>query len=154
MKLIKRFFLIILFLILTLAGLLALVIALIIRIPSLGILGEAHRTTGIVVKINHWTESGESYTSPQVEFNTETGQLISVDMICPPLDCYAEYEIGSQVGVIYPSRFPDMAIADTFMGRVGTLLFVLFFGLVMLMIGGIGLAITLSDWRDELRGSN
>jgi len=125
--------------------------AIITRIPSLGLFGKALRATGTVVRINHWTESGEAYTSPQVEFVTESGQKVSVDMICPPLDCYAENEIGSIVGVIYPSNLPELAIADSLMGRLGTPLFMLVIGLVFLGIGSVGLAISISDWWDGFR---
>lgn len=146
----KKLLLILVFLILTLVGLIFLVFTITTRVPWLGLLGEAHRTTGTVVKINNWTESGESYTSPQVEFITEDGQEISVDMLCPPLDCYADYEIGSKVGVIYPRNFPEMAIADTLMGRLGTLLVMLVISLVFVVVGSVGIAYVISDWREVI----
>jgi len=148
MKVIKRFILTIIFCVLTLVGLLSLAVTTATRIPSLGIFGEAHRTTGTVVRINHWTESGEAYTSPQVEFITGSGQKFSVDMICPPLDCYASCEVGSKVDVIYPSNFPELAIADTLIGRLATPLFMLGIGFVFLGIGSVGLTVSFSDWWD------
>ncbi len=151
MKVIKRFIYTILLLVLALVGLIFLGGGITLRIPSLGLLGKPYRTAGTVVKINHWTESGESYTSPQVEFITESGQTISVDMICPPLDCYAEYEVGSIVGVIYPSNFPEFAIADTLMGRLGTPLFILFAGLIFIGIGSVGFAVMVDEWREDFR---
>jgi hypothetical protein len=147
----KRFFLTIIFFVLTLASLFSLVAAIPTRIPTLGLYGKAYRATGTVVKINHWTESSEAFTSPQVEFTTESGQKISVDMICPPLDCYGEYEIGSRVGVIYPSNFPEMAIADSLMGRLGTPLFMLVISLLFIGIGFAGLAVVVSDWLDGFK---
>lgn len=133
------------FLLLTLTGLALLIATVTMRIPSFGFLGKARKTTGTVVQVSHWMESGESYSSPIVEFTTYDGRQISVDMICPPLDCYTDYEIGSKVGVIYPSNFPDMAIADTLMGRLGTPLFISVFGLVLLAIGLVGLAVAIDD---------
>jgi Protein of unknown function (DUF3592) len=151
MKLVKRFIFTILFFSLILAGLFFLAADISTRIPSLGIFGEAHKTMGTVERINHWTESGEAYTSPQVQFNTQSGQTVSVDMICPPLDCYAKYEVGSKVGVIYPSNFPELAIADTSMGRLGTPLFILVISLIFLGIGSVGFAVLIDDWREDLR---
>jgi hypothetical protein len=148
---VKRFILALVFFVLSLVGLFLLVAAITIRLPSLGILGEAHKTSGTVVRINHWTESGEAYTSPRVEFITGSGQKFSVDMICPPLDCYASYEVGSKVGVIYPSNFPELAIADTLIGRLGTPLFMLGIGFVFLGIGSVGLTVSFSDWWDGFK---
>jgi Protein of unknown function (DUF3592) len=122
-----------------LAGLILLGIF-ITRIPSLGLFGEAHRTTGVVVEINTETESGESFQVPRVQFTTENGQQITVVMICTPFDCFSNYGIGSRVPVIYPNNFPEFAIAGTLMGRLWTPLFLLLMSVVCTLYGSLYLA--------------
>jgi hypothetical protein len=143
----KKLILSLFFFVMTLCGLFLLVITFKTRLPSLGLLGEARKTTGTVVEINSMTESGESFQVPLVQFTAENGQQFSVDMICPPLDCYAEYGVGSQVPVIYPENFPQLAIADTFIGRLVTPLFMLFVGLMLTLPGPVYLAGIISNRR-------
>jgi hypothetical protein len=131
---------------LTLIGLLLLGV-LVLRMPSLGWLGEAHKTTGIVVGINNLAESGKSFQVPRVQFSTENGQQISVDMICPPFDCFSDYNVGSKVPMIYPSNYPEFAIADTTMGRLWTPLFIFVIGLMFTLSGPVYLAKLISERR-------
>lgn len=131
-------------------GLFILVLGLMVLVPSLGLLGQAYKTTGTVLEINSYTESGVSYQSPLVEFTTVDGQQINVDMYyCVPFECFADYTIGSKVSLIYPSNLPEFAIADTLSGRLWTPLFIMIIGLVITLIGSVYLAIVISDWRDR-----
>jgi len=122
------------------------------RMPYLGLLGEVRRTTGTVVGINTWTESGENYQSPQVQFTAENGQQISIDMVCAPIfDCFTNYEIGSKVPVIYPRNFPESAVADTFVGLIWTPICMLLLGVAFTLLGPVYLAIVISDRRERYR---
>jgi hypothetical protein len=131
----KKIILALFYLLLILTGLFFSGLSIILRMPWLGFLGEAHQTTGTVVGINTWTESGVGYRSPQILFTTERGEQISIDMICWPFDCLRNYDIGSALPVIYPSNYPENAIADTVMGRIVTPLCTLLIGLVLLIAG-------------------
>jgi hypothetical protein len=143
---IKKLILSLFLCVLTLVGLLLLGIF-VLRMPSLGWLGEAHKTTGIVVGITNLAESGESFQVPRVQFSTENGQQISVDMICPPFDCFSDYNIGSKVSLIYQSNYPEFAIADTAMGRLWTPLFFFVIGLMFTLSGPVYLAKLISERR-------
>lgn len=122
------------------------------RMPYLGLLGMVQRKTGTVVGINSWTESGEKYQSPQVQFTAENGQQISLDMVCAPIfNCFANYEIGSKVPVIYPSSFPEYAVADTFIGIIWTPICMLLLGVAFTLFGPVYLAIVIIDRRERYR---
>ena len=121
-----------------------------IRIPYIGIFSEVRRTKGTVVAINHWTESGTAYQSPQVQFFTEEGQEISIDMVCAPLlDCFADYEVGSKVPVIYPKNYPEGALADTFIGLVWTPFWMILLGIAFSLAGPVYLYFVISDIKER-----
>ncbi len=109
-----------------------------LRIASrLGLRGEMVRTTGVVVQVNTWTESGETYQSPVVHLTTQDGRQLTVDMWCPPFGCFWKSDIGMRVPVIYPRRDArELAVmADTLQGWASDL-FVLLMGCILAATGG------------------
>ena len=107
----------------------------------LGLAGEMVRTTGVVVQINTWTESGDTYQSPLVQLTTQDGRQLTVDMWCPPFGCFWKSDIGMPVPVLYPRDHAQelTVMADTLQGWAGDL-FILLIASFMAVVGGFAVA--------------
>ena len=121
-------------------------------VDSAAVVAGGVRTTAPIVRVDVWSEAGDTYRSPIVELETEDGRRIEADLHCVPVACFAEWlnwygaPTKGHVPVAYPRGAPERVMADTWIGRFGHPAFFVILGSLAAAVGlvashfGLGLA--------------